>query len=165
MWSLILPENKKRDEELIFKVAGVTILFTFAMILYPILGQKIGLSGDVLGVFIGANILDVAQVMGAGYYVDEPTGDIATIIKLLRVEILVQVVVIAGLIIRLNKGSWKIDKRGERASLPILPEFVLGFVVILIANSFVVLPQIIKEGFQITSRWFLVMVIAAVKFK
>ena len=32
----IMPKNKKRDEELIFTVAGVTILSTFAMILYPI---------------------------------------------------------------------------------------------------------------------------------
>ena len=161
----IMPKNKKRDEELIFTVAGVTILSTFAMILYPILGQKIGLSGDALGVFLGATIHDVAQVVGAGYSVDEPTGDIATIIKLLRVAMLAPVVVIAGLIIRLKIGGRKIDNRGERESPPILPVFVLGFIVILLANSFGILPQIIKDGFQITSRWFLVMAIAAVGMK
>ena len=156
----ILPKNKKRDEELIFTVAGVTILSTFAMILYPILGQKIGLTGDSLGIFLGTTIHDVAQVVGAGYSVDEPTGDIATIVKLLRVAMLAPVVVIAGLIIR-----FKIGGRGEGESLPILPIFVLGFIVILIANSFGILPQIVKEGFQITSRWFLVMAIAAVGLK
>ena len=156
----ILPKNKKRDEELIFTVAGVTILSTFAMILYPILGQKIGLSGDALGLFLGATIHDVAQVVGAGYSVDEPTGDIATIVKLLRVAMLAPVVVIAGLIIR-----FKIGGSGEHESLPILPIFVLGFIIILLANSFGLLPQIVKEGFQITSRWFLVMAIAAVGMK
>jgi uncharacterized integral membrane protein (TIGR00698 family) len=166
----IMPKHKKRDEELIFTVAGVTILSTFAMILYPILGQKIGLSGDALGVFLGATIHDVAQVVGAGYSVDEPTGDIATIIKLLRVAMLAPVVVIAGLIIRFKIGGKKIggrkiDKRGERESPPILPVFVLGFIVILLANSFGILPHIIKEGFQITSRWFLVMAIAAFGMK
>ena len=161
----IMPKNKKRDEELIFTVAGVTILSTFAMILYPILGQKIGLSGDALGVFLGATIHDVAQVVGAGYSVDEPTGDIATIIKLLRVAMLAPVVVIAGFIIRFKIGGRKIDNRGERESPPILPVFVLGFIVILLANSFGILPQIIKDGFQITSRWFLVMAIAAVGMK
>ena len=166
----IMPKHKKRDEELIFTVAGVTILSTFAMILYPILGQKIGLSGDALGVFLGATIHDVAQVVGAGYSVDEPTGDIATIIKLLRVAMLAPVVVIAGLIIRFKIGGKKIggrkiDNRGERESPPILPVFVLGFIIFLLANSFGILPHIIKEGFQITSRWFLVMAIAAFGMK
>ena len=156
----ILPKSKKRDEELIFTVAGVTILSTFAMILYPILGQKIGLSGDALGMFLVATIHDVAQVVGAGYSVDEPTGDIATIVKLLRVVMLAPVLVIAGLIIRFKIGS-----RGNGESLPILPVFVLGFIIILLANSFGILPQIVKEGFQITSRWFLVMAIAAVGMK
>ena len=156
----ILPKNKERDEELIFTVAGVTVLSTFAMILYPILGQKIGLTGDALGVFLGATIHDVAQVVGAGYSVDEPTGDIATIVKLLRVAMLAPVVIIAGLIIRYAIGGG-----GTSESPPILPFFVLGFILVALANSFGILPQIVKDVFQVASRWCLVMAIAAVGMK
>ena len=156
----ILPKNKERDEELIFTVAGVTVLSTVAMILYPILGQKIGLTGDALGVFLGATIHDVAQVVGAGYSVDEPTGDIATIVKLLRVAMLAPVVIIAGLIIRYAIGGKKTSE-----SPPILPLFVLGFILVVLANSFGILPQIVKDVFQVTSRWCLVMAIAAVGMK
>ena len=156
----ILPKNKERDEELIFTVAGVTVLSTVAMILYPILGQKIGLTGDALGVFLGATIHDVAQVVGAGYSVDEPTGDIATIVKLLRVAMLAPVVIIAGLIIRYAIGAKKTSE-----SPPILPLFVLGFILVVLANSFGILPQIVKDVFQVTSRWCLVMAIAAVGMK
>ncbi len=156
----ILPKNKERDEELIFTVAGVTVLSTVAMILYPILGQKIGLTGDALGVFLGATIHDVAQVVGAGYSVDEPTGDIATIVKLLRVAMLAPVVIIAGLIIRYAIGGKKTSE-----SPPILPLFVLGFILVALANSFGILPQIVKDVFQVASRWCLVMAIAAVGMK
>ena len=156
----ILPKNKERDEELIFTVAGVTVLSTVAMILYPILGQKIGLTGDALGVFLGATIHDVAQVVGAGYSVDEPTGDVATIVKLLRVAMLAPVVIIAGLIIRYAIGGKKTSE-----SPPILPLFVLGFILVVLANSFGILPQIVKDVFQVTSRWCLVMAIAAVGMK
>ena len=156
----ILPKNKERDEELIFTVAGVTVLSTVAMILYPILGQKIGLTGDALGVFLGATIHDVAQVVGAGYSVDEPTGDVATIVKLLRVAMLAPVVIIAGLIIRYAIGGKKTSE-----SPPILPLFVLGFILVVLANSFGILPQIVKDVFQVASRWCLVMAIAAVGMK
>lgn len=63
------------------------------MIVYPMVGTAFGLSDHAIGVFFGATIHDVAQIVGAGYSVSNVAGSTATFVKLLRVALLVPVVV------------------------------------------------------------------------
>ena len=58
------------------------------MIFYPILAKMLGLGDHAAGVFLGGTIHDVAQVIGAGYSISQKAGDTATIVKLLRVSLL-----------------------------------------------------------------------------
>lgn len=83
--SAILPTDERTEERLVFTVVGATVLATVAMIVYPIFGSWIGFDEFSLDVFIGATIHDVAQVVGAGFSVSEETGELATIVKLIRV--------------------------------------------------------------------------------
>ena len=73
-----------------------------------------------------------------GYSLDETTGDMATIVKLLRVAMLTPVVNVLRLIIRYLSAN-----EGNSYGLPALPIFVFGFITIVIANSFCMLPQIL----------------------
>ena len=84
-----------------------------------------------------ATIHDVAQVFGVGYSLDETTGDMATIVKLLHVAMLAPVVVLRLTIRYLSANE------GNSYGLPALPIFVFGFITIVIANSFCMLPQIL----------------------
>jgi len=97
--SAILPNDERTEESLVFIVVGVTVLSTVAMIVYPILGSWIGFDEFYMGVFLGATILDVAQVMGVGFSVSEETGELTTNVKLICVAMLAPVVVIASMII------------------------------------------------------------------
>ena len=54
------------------------------MILYPLLSATLGFDSHTPGIFLGATIHDVAQVVGAGYSVSTTAGDTATIVKLFR---------------------------------------------------------------------------------
>ena len=76
------------ERNTLFTVVAVTTLSTVAMIAYPILFAWLGLDDRQSGFLIGATIHDVAQVVGAGYSVSEEAGEIATIVKLLRVALL-----------------------------------------------------------------------------
>src|SRR5262249_31143192 len=62
-----LPNHPLKQRATLFVVLGVSALSTFAMIAYPMLAQAIGLDGRQAGIFLGATIHDVAQVVGAGY--------------------------------------------------------------------------------------------------
>ena len=158
--SALLPRDDKSEERLVFTVVGVTLMSTIAMIAYPILADAIGFDDTLAGVFIGATIHDVAQVVGAGFSVSQETGDIATVVKLIRVAMLAPVILVASLIIR---NSTMAGKGGERP--PIIPGFVLGFVVLVILNSFHVFPPAVTEIAAEISRWALLTAIGAVGLK
>ncbi|WP_164660386.1 YeiH family protein [Tropicibacter sp. Alg240-R139] len=158
--SAILPKDERSEERLIFTVLGVTVLSTIAMIAYPILVRTLGMNDVAGGVFLGGTIHDVAQVVGAGFSISEQTGDTATLVKLFRVAMLAPIVLVASLIIR---RFTEMDEGGDRP--PILPGFVIGFLVLAAASSFGLIPPVISDFLSQASRWLLLVAIAAVGMK
>ena len=157
----ILPRDARSEERLIFTVVSVTLLSTLAMIVYPVLAAAIGFDDRTTGIFIGATVHDVAQVVGAGFSVSEETGNVATLVKLLRVVMLAPVVVIAALAIRSFANGGEIDGRRP----PLVPVFVLGFVVLAALRSAGLVPELLVQVASEASRWLLVIAIAAVGLK
>lgn len=158
--SAILPKDERSEERLLFTVMGVTVLSTMAMIAYPILANFLDLGDFAGGIFLGASIHDVAQVVGAGFSISEQTGDTATLVKLIRVSMLAPVVIIASLLIRRYTEA---PADGSRP--PILPFFVLGFLVLATLNSLGIIPTFIADLLSQASRWLLLIAIAAVGMK
>ena len=103
----ILPKREHAERDLAFTVITVTVLSTLAMIFYPILTSSLGLSMDATGVFLGGTIHDVAQVVGAGFSISEETGDLSTLVKLIRVTMLAPIVLVAALILRGDVHRWR----------------------------------------------------------
>ena len=93
----VLPRHEMSERDTVFTIIAVTTLSTIAMVLYPLIGHLLHFTHAQSGVFPGGTIHDVAQVVGAGYSVSQETGDVATIIKLLRVALLVPAVIIISL--------------------------------------------------------------------
>ena len=155
--SAALPPHPLKERATLFTVIGVSTLSTLAMIAYPAFAAALGLDAGSAGLFIGATIHDVAQVVGAGYAISPEAGDSATVIKLLRVAMLVPVVLLAGWIAR-RGGD---DAASSRA--PLLPWFLLGFVALVLVNAWI--PQSLLEAGNALSRWALVAAIAAIGVK
>lgn len=155
--SAVLPDGKDKEQNTIFAVIGVTSLSTLAMIFYPMISGALSLNDSEAGLFLGGTIHDVAQVVGAGYSISEPTGDTATLVKLIRVAFLVPVVFIFALVFR-SKNV------GETRS-KIFPVFLVGFALFVLLNSFVALPADLKEFLVAASRFMLVTAIAAIGLK
>lgn len=157
--SAILPRHQKSERDLVFTVLSVTVLSTVAMVIYPMIVRSLGFSALEAGVFIGGTIHDVAQVVGAGFSVSPETGETATLVKLLRVSMLAPVVLIASLVIRADRSA------SDSARPPLLPGFVIGFVVLAGLNSLGVIPQALAELASNLSRWALLVSVAAVGIK
>jgi len=154
----LLPGHKHAERDASFTVIGVTALSTLAMILYPIAAGALGWDHHGAGIFLGATIHDVAQVVGAGYSLSQDTGDTATIVKLLRVAMLLPVCVAIGLALHV---------RGSQAAhaAPVLPWFAVAFAILVGVASMGWIPQPVADGGSIVSRWFLVTAIAAIGMK
>lgn len=157
----VLPRNEQSERNLIFTVIGVTILSTLAMIVYPILCAVLGLDERSAGIFLGATIHDVAQVVGAGFSVSEEAGETATLVKLIRVTLLAPVVLVFSLLLRSNAES----SDGSVKRPPLVPFFVLGFIAISALNSLDLLPVAFAALLGDLSRWALLFGIAAVGMK
>jgi uncharacterized integral membrane protein (TIGR00698 family) len=154
----VLPRGPEHERDTIMTVVTVTALSTIAMVLYPVLAAAIGFDEHTTGIFVGATIHDVAQVVGAGYSVSTLAGDTATIVKLFRVAMLLPVVLVISFLLQ-RSGDAATAAGGERP--PLLPMFLVGFAVLVVVNSLGWLPPAVEAGMQGASRWCLVLAIAA----
>ena len=150
----VLPDYEGREADTAFVAITVNLLATAAMLAYPPICAALAFDDRTTGIFLGATIHDVAQVVGAGYAVSDTAGNAATVVKLFRVLMLLPVVTGAG---------WWFAARGgdsHRAKVPV-PVFALMFLVFVAINSFGVLPSPVKSTLVEVSRWGLLIAIAA----
>ena len=158
-----LPAHPQKERATLFTVVSVSALSTLAMIVYPMVAQGLGLDARAAGIFLGATIHDVAQVVGAGYGMSQQTGDIATFVKLLRVAMLLPVIVVAVLLSRRQAGA--VGKAGTGPRPPLLPWFAVAFALLVGIHSLDVLPRAVVAFGNDASRACLVAAIAAIGMK
>ncbi len=128
------------DEDVAYAVAMVTVFGTASMLLYPLLPGLFALTPQAFGLWCGASIHEVAQVIAAAFQDGRVSGEIATISKLSRVMLLAPMILGLGLI------SARKQQNGKKLSLrqmPI-PWFVLYFLGMIILNSLNIFPEGIK---------------------
>ena len=155
----VLPKNQFSERNLIFTVISVTVLSTIAMVFYPTLIQVMALDHRAAGVFLGGTIHDVAQVVGAGFSVSDETGNVATLVKLIRVTMLAPVVLTFSLVFRQMNAA---EGTGASKAPPLLPGFVIGFLLLAALNSFSLVPERLAALAGDVSSWALLLGIAAV---
>lgn len=154
----VLPQSKESERNLILTVVGVTSLSTIAMIAYPPLTNFLGLTDMQAGVFLGATIHDVAQVLGAGYIVSDDAGATAAVIKLMRVTLLAPAVFLIAMVYARSSA-------GAGATGRAFPLFLIGFAVLMAANSFGFVPDAWRTGLAEASRFCLVVAVSALGVK
>ena len=157
--SAALPNHPQKEKATLFTVIGVSALSTLAMIVYPMIANWLELSPQLAGVFLGATIHDVAQVVGAGYSMSTETGDTATVVKLMRVAMLLPVIICAAMFTRMQGA----ETGGERP--PLLPWFAVGFLILACINSTGWVPTVVQGGVNEMSRWALIIAISALGMK
>lgn len=141
--SAAMPSHPLKERATLFTVIGVSTLSTLAMVAYPLLANWQGLDPAAAGFFVGATIHDVAQVVGAGYSISQEAGDTATVVKLLRVALLLPVILLASGLARayMVRESAKVAAAGGVSNLspgprpPLLPWFAVGFAILVGLNS------------------------------
>ncbi|MDM0047951.1 YeiH family protein [Variovorax sp. J22R115] len=154
-------DDNVKERATIFTVIGVSTLSTAAMVLYPMLVTALGFGGQHAGVFLGGTIHDVAQAVGAGYGMSKETGDVATIVKLLRVAMLLPVI----LVITLSYRRAHVAGPSGGPKPPLLPWFVVAFALLVAVNSAGLIPAALQQALQTLSTWLLVISMAAIGMK
>lgn len=144
------------DEDVAYAVACVTVFGSIAMFVYPLLPGLLGLSPHAYGLWAGASIHEIAQVVAAAYQDGTQAGDFGTIAKLSRVMMLAPVVIGLGFMARRARST-----EHSRAKPVPLPWFVLGFVALVVVNSFVTIPAPAKMAIVTATTFLLSVALAA----
>lgn len=135
--------TRARDEDVAYAVACVTVFGSLAMVAHPLLAGAMGMGPQAFGLWAGATIHEVAQVVAAAFQAGPQAGEFGTVAKLTRVMMLAPVVLLLGLAAaRRTRGA---GGTGGRASVPV-PWFVLGFAALAALNSVVAIPAGVKEA-------------------
>ncbi len=154
----VLPQTKESERNLLLTVVGVTTLSTVAMVLYPSLTHLLKFSDMQAGVFLGATIHDVAQVIGAGYIVSDEAGAVAAVVNFMRVTLLAPAVFFIAMTFAKKAASAEATGRA-------FPIFLLGFAALMIANSLGLIPEMLRPHLAGASRFALVMAVSALGVK
>lgn len=144
------------DEDVAYAVAVVTVFGSLSMLLYPMLSGLLGLEPRAFGLWAGASIHEIAQVVAAAFQGGPEAGDFGMISKLSRVTLLAPVVVALGLTAARRRTQGALNLR----RVPI-PWFVLGFVAMIGVNSMGLLPASLKEALAGATQILLAMALAA----
>ena len=150
----VLPTKLQKSNNSIFVIVTITILSTLSMIIFPVFAKFFDLSNFASGFLIGSTIHDVAQVVGAGYSINDDAGILATFFKMVRVLAL-PVVILAV--------SYCYNSRDR--SVINFPIFILGFLVTAFLANSVEFPDFIINSSVTISSWLLVCAIAAIGMK
>lgn len=146
--------SRARDEEVAYAIACVTIFGTLSMLLYPLVVAPLGLGQAAFGLWSGATIHEVAQVVASAFQVGDEAGHTGTIAKLARV------VLLAPLVFALAFTRRSACDAGAPGRPP-LPWFVLGFLAMVGLNSAVELPPALLEDTRLATTILLSVALAA----
>ena len=121
-------------------VSTVVIFGTIAMFLYPALYNNhiVELPAQLMGIFTGSTVHEVAHVVGAGTAMGESVSQPAISVKMIRVMMLVPVLLIIGFFM-MRTAKTAIGK-GERGKVDV-PWFAILFLVVIGFNSLDLLPE------------------------
>ena len=155
-------------ESVVTAVALVVIFGTLMIPLLPALGHLFGLDDMTIGMWAGASVHEVAQVVAIGGAIGGPALGVAVIIKLGRVLMLAPVMAVISIgerrrILAAGSGSaggpgTKGDASGDVGEMtlpPIMPLFVAGFLAMVVVRSTGIVPEGVIDVAGVAEQLFL----------
>jgi uncharacterized integral membrane protein (TIGR00698 family) len=160
--SAIIATNtvtQAHDEDVAYAIACVTVFGSVAMFVYPLLPGLLHLDPHAFGLWSGASIHEIAQVIAASFQNGQTAGEFGTISKLSRVMLLAPMVIaLRALASRATKGGPQTGGRPGRAPMP---RFVFGFIALVLLNSLIQVPAEVKAWIVTLTTFLLAVALAA----
>jgi uncharacterized integral membrane protein (TIGR00698 family) len=148
------------DEDVAYAVACVTVFGSIAMFAYPLLPAVLHLDPRGFGLWSGASIHEIAQVVAAAFQDGQKAGEFATVAKLSRVMLLAPMVIGLGLT-QTRRARQNPTEAAATSTRPPMPWFVLGFVAMVGVNSLVTVPPQAKVWIVAVTTFLLSVALAA----
>lgn len=139
------------DEEVASALAQVVLFGTLMIAVIPVLSGLIGLTEHQAGLWAGSSVHEVAQVVAAAGIIGPSALAVAVIVKLARVVMLAPVMAVLS--------TWQRRRQDASGAAgtkpPIVPLFVVGFLVAVLVASLHILPAPLAAGIKVLQTFLL----------
>ncbi len=138
----VKPQTDATEQEASYAVGLVAICGTLSIGVLPVIGAALGLSDHLFGLWAGAAVHDVGQVVATASTRGDLALRAAIVVKLARVAMLAPVVLIMSMRHRRRAANGHTHTN----HVPLVPGFVLGFLALAALNSTGRIPAAITAG-------------------
>lgn len=158
--SAILAANsvsRARQEDVAYAIACITLFGSLSMALFPLLLPLLPLDAQAYGLWTGAAVHEVAQVVATAFQGGQEAGEFGTVAKLARVLLLAPLILAMGWAARRRAGA----EDGEVGGSVPFPLFVVGFLAMVGVNSVIGVPEALAPWTTGLTSFLLTMALAA----
>ena len=128
------PVVKADDNQMSMSLGTIFILNAIALFIFPPIGHLLGLTQEQFGLWAAIAIHDTSSVVGAGAAYGETALEVATMVKLTRALWIIPITILTMFLFK-QKGA-KIT----------IPWFILFFILAMVANTFLSLPEALTRS-------------------
>ncbi len=142
------PIIRASDDDVSVSVGIVSLLGTVGVVGFAVLAPLLGMSVQRYGLMTGSTLHEVAQVLAAGAAHGGRALDLATITKLTRVALLAPTLLVVGTVLRRRDAADAAGAAGASRRPPLLPGFLVGFLVLGALRSLGFVPAPLVPAIQ-----------------
>jgi uncharacterized integral membrane protein (TIGR00698 family) len=139
----VAPIIKAKPQELLIAMTIVFLLNAAAIIIFPIMGNYLGMNNFEFGAWSALAIHDTSSVIGSALIFSNESAQVAATLKLGRTIWLIPLILIA---------NWMFNKQAQVTKFP---RFILFFILAIIANTLFAFNEQAINLLQISSQAFL----------
>ena len=151
----VAPVIGAESDDVASSIALTAVVGVIVVLLLPLMIPLVNLSFYQYGVLAGMTVYAVPQVLAATFPVSAISGQVGTLVKLVRVLMLGPVVLFFALRYPQPAGSRRLSVTR------FVPWFILGFMLVALARSVGAVPLEFVQPLQDVSRWLTVAAMAA----
>ena len=141
---------RAREEQIAYAAGTVLLFDAITIVVYPLVGDLLGLSGTVFGIWAGISMFSTGPVVAVGFAHSDLAGQWATVTKLSRNALIGVVVLVYASYYARSQGS---GRPSARTLWDEFPKFVLGFLALALVASAGVLSSAQQTSIENAYHW------------
>ena len=160
----IAPVIDATDMDIAYGLSATFLFDMIMVVVFPILGRRLGLSDAAFGLWAGTAVNDTSSVVATGYAFSEAAGDFATMVKLTRtLAIIPTVLVFAAISMHVKKKEANAAGQTVKVNMKsVFPWFILGFLAMSGLTSLGLIPAALASTLKTISKFLMVAALAAI---
>ena len=159
----IAPVIEADDKDIAYGLSATFLFDTIMIVVFPLLGQWMGLSDAAFGLWAGTAVNDTSSVVATGYAFSETAGDFATMVKLTRtLSIIPAVLAFAAVNLHIKRKQNVQEGTAKVSMKSIFPWFILGFLAMSGLTSIGLLPAEFVSAMKEISKFLMIAALAAI---